>query len=84
MPRPGVLLTSMRFDSSLSTNDSWCNGNTAVFGTAIQGSSPCESTKTITMNLYKRLKPEHRDSINANSKLYPNTTESLINNSTKI
>jgi hypothetical protein len=30
------------------------------------------------MNLYKRLKPEHRDSINANSKLYPNTTESLI------
>ena len=30
------------------------------------------------MNLYKRLKPEHRDSINANGKLYPNTTESLI------
>ena len=45
MPRPGVLLTGMRFDSSLVTNDSWCNGNTAVFGTAIQGSSPCESTK---------------------------------------
>ena len=30
------------------------------------------------MNLYKRLKPEHKDSIDANSKLYPNTTESLI------
>ena len=35
----------MRFESSLVTNDSWCNGNTAVFGTAIQGSNPCESTK---------------------------------------
>ena len=30
------------------------------------------------MNLYKRLKPEHRKSINANSKIYPNTTASLI------
>lgn len=23
-------------------NGSWCNGNTPVFGTVIQGSSPCE------------------------------------------
>lgn len=30
------------------------------------------------MNLYKRLKPEHRKSINSNSKIYPNTTASLI------
>ena len=34
----------MRFDSSLVTNDSWCNGNTSDFGTVNQGSSPCEST----------------------------------------
>ncbi|CEN38545.1 conserved hypothetical protein [Capnocytophaga cynodegmi] len=25
---------------------SWCNGNTADFGSVIQGSSPCEPTKT--------------------------------------
>jgi hypothetical protein len=37
-----LLPTGMRFDSSLVTNDSWCNGNTTVFGTVIQ--SPCEST----------------------------------------
>jgi hypothetical protein len=23
----------------------WCNGNTAVFGTVVQGSSPCGTTK---------------------------------------
>ncbi len=23
----------------------WCNGNTPVFGTVIQGSSPCGTTK---------------------------------------
>lgn len=27
--------------------DSWCNGNTTVFGTVIQGSSPCESTESL-------------------------------------
>ena len=31
-------------------NDSWCNGNTTVFGTVIQGSNPCESTK-IKLNI---------------------------------
>ena len=25
-------------------NGSWCNGNTTVFGSVIQGSSPCEPT----------------------------------------
>ena len=29
-------------------NDSWCNGNTTVFGTVIQGSSPCETTMKFT------------------------------------
>jgi hypothetical protein len=36
------------FDNVL--NDSWCNGNTTVFGTVIQGSNPCESTK-IKLNI---------------------------------
>lgn len=26
----------------------WCNGNTPVFGTDIQGSSPCRPTKSFT------------------------------------
>ncbi len=25
----------------------WCNGNTPVFGTDIQGSSPCGATKSL-------------------------------------
>ena len=28
-------------------DDPWCNGNTTVFGTVIQGSSPCGSTKEL-------------------------------------
>lgn len=31
----------------------WCNGNTPVFGTVIQGSSPCGPTKT-PINLFTR------------------------------
>ena len=45
----------MRFESSLVTNDSWCNGNTTVFGTVIQGSSPCESTN-LKLNKMSRTK----------------------------
>lgn len=28
----------------------WCNGNTPVFGTVIQGSSPCGPTKKLRYN----------------------------------
>jgi len=31
--------------------DPWCNGNTPVFGTVIQGSSPCGSTKFFVKKL---------------------------------
>ena len=34
-------------------NDLWCNGNTTVFGTVVQGSSPCKSTN-IKTNLWVR------------------------------
>ena len=30
----------------------WCNGNTAVFGTVVQGSSPCGPTKVGKMPLF--------------------------------
>lgn len=30
------------------SNGLWCNGNTPVFGTDIQGSSPCRPTKVFT------------------------------------
>ncbi|CAL2083100.1 hypothetical protein T190115A13A_190021 [Tenacibaculum sp. 190524A02b] len=31
----------------------WCNGNTPVFGTDIQGSSPCRPTKKVLVFIAK-------------------------------
>ena len=33
------------FALAISNHGPWCNGNTAVFGTVVQGSSPCGPTK---------------------------------------
>lgn len=39
-----ILYLYYREFSGLFIIGSWCNGNTTVFGTVIQGSSPCEPT----------------------------------------
>ena len=33
------------FALAIANHVPWCNGNTAVFGTVVQGSSPCGTTK---------------------------------------
>ena len=35
------------FALAISNHGLWCNGNTTVFGTVIQGSSPCRPTKKL-------------------------------------